>query len=162
MINTLHMLISISECNTVDTSHSEGESVGDHNQDESDTRQVMKTKMDQTIEAADLLSNYSGYIKDEQEWNYTTSNKPLKLYAVHTEDMTILDARIHCTKYGQEPGIAKTTRIWNGDTTRASDMPALTSNEKYWIQAKQRTAESITRTCATLEIWASKSQKISR
>ena len=136
VINTLHMLISISECNTVDTSHSERESVGDHDQDESDTRQVMTTKMDQTIEAADLLSKYSGDIKNKQEWNYTTSDKPLRLYAVHTENMDILEASRHCDEYGQETGIAKATKLWNGDTARASDMPGLTKEQNYWIRAE--------------------------
>ena len=56
VINMLHMLISMSEFNIDNTNQIKGGSVGNHDQDESDTRQVMTTKMDQTIEAADLLS----------------------------------------------------------------------------------------------------------
>ena len=66
MINILHMLITMSECDIDGISQIEGGSVDNHDQDEIDTRQFMITRMDRTIESANLLSTYSGELKDKQ------------------------------------------------------------------------------------------------
>ena len=148
VINILHMLVTVSECTTSDEA---GVNADNRNHDASETRQAMTTRMDQTIETVSRLSGYTGQLKPNKGWHYTTGDKPLKLYKPQDEDMTIKQAIKYCRQYAPNTNTTG-TRLWDGDTTRAADMPRLTEDHKYWIRSKGRTADNNIRQCATLEI----------
>ena len=145
VINIVHMLVTVSECTS---SNDRVETDGlDHNADE--TQQAMSNIMDQAIETARKLTGYTGQLKPNGEWQYTTGNKPLKLYAPQDMNMSIRHAIRHCKLYAPNtPG----TRLWDGDTTIAANMPDLTVDHKYWITSMGRTAADNIRHCAILEI----------
>ena len=120
------------------------------NQDASKTRRAMTARMEQTIGTANILSGYTGKLKDEQGWHYTINDKPLRLYAIHNENMAIKQAARYCREYGPITNTTGTTRLWDRDTARAKDMPELMKDQKYWIRSEVRTADNNIRQCATL------------
>ena len=146
MINIIHMLVTVSECNSINVDSDPTSREHDANE----TRQTASDTMDQAIGTARKLTEYTGELKNEDKWHYTTGDKPLKLYAPkEEEDMTISQAIRHCSHYTPStPG----SRLWDGDTTIAANMPNLTVDHKYWITSVGRTASDAIRHCATLSI----------
>ena len=149
VINILHMLVTMGECTT--SSQAGGVNADNHDQDASETRRAMTARMDQTIGTAEELSGYTGQLKDEQGWHYTINDKPLRLYAIHNENMAIKQAARYCREYGPSTNTTGTTRLWDGDTARAEDMPELTKDQKYLIKSEVRTANNNIRQSAKTE-----------
>ena len=109
MINILHMLVTMGECDT--SSQAGGVNADNDDQDASKTRQAMIARMDQTIGTANKLSGYTGPLKDQQGWNYTMNDKPLRLYAIHNENMALRQASIYCREYGPSTNTIGTTKL---------------------------------------------------
>ena len=106
VINILHMLVTMGE-----SSQAGGVNADSRDQDASETRRAMIARMDQTIGTANKLSEYTGQLKDQQGWNYTINDKPLRLYAIHNENMAIKRASRYCREYGPSTNTIGITRL---------------------------------------------------
>ena len=75
------------------------------------------------------------------------NDKPLRLYAIHNENMALRQASIYCREYGPSTNTIGTTKLWDRNTARVEDMPGLTKDQKYWIRPEQEKGSNNTIAC---------------